>query len=276
MTEHPLKTDLVNIVRNAHREILAVYATTFDVDHKSDDSPITKADLRAHEVIVAGLAKLDASVPIVSEESTLMPYRDRQTWSQYWLVDPLDGTKEFVKRNGEFTVNIALITDHEAQLGVVGRPTAEMIYFGDVAESRALKITSQNEAVIATRSMRKDHGVSIQSRRRPNPTAERFLANLESDIGRLSRDFRGSSLKFLAIAEGQADIYLQSGRTSEWDTAAAHAVLQAAGGHILSLNGNAMRYNTSDSVVNKPFIAIGDDSAAWRKILVHHLQLFDV
>lgn len=274
LTAHPFKADLVRIVRAAHAEILAVYDSAFDIDRKDDDTPITEADRRAHDVIVTGLSILDPTIPIVSEESELASYTTRKTWAKYWLVDPLDGTKEFVKRNGEFTVNIALIEKHKPCLGAVGRPTEGTVFFGDVSTQEALKITAPSTQVISTRPVVYEAIRSVQSRRRADPVAERFYANLDAEFGALDRDFYGSSLKFLALAEGRADLYLQPGGTSEWDTAAAHAVLKAAGGDVFSLTGDPLRYNTRDSVLNEPFIAVGDTSERWRTILTRHLALF--
>ena len=275
MTDYSLKSDLLQIVSRAHLEILDVYDTPFNVDRKTDDTPITEADRRAHDAIVNGLSRLDVHIPIVSEESNLASFEERKTWRKYWLVDPLDGTKEFVKRNGEFTVNIALVVSHEPNFGIVGRPTTNTVYLGDVESKRAVKITAEREQPIFTRTIEQNRVQSVQSRRRANPQAEQFLINLESDVGPIARDFRGSSLKFLALAEGEADLYIQPGGTSEWDTAAAQAVLQAAGGRVMSFRGELLQYNMSESVINDPFIAIGDASTAWRNTLLQHLKIFN-
>ncbi|MCY4130648.1 MAG: 3'(2'),5'-bisphosphate nucleotidase CysQ [Gammaproteobacteria bacterium] len=275
MTDDLLKSDLLQIVKRAHLEILDVYDTPFDVDRKTDDTPITEADRRAHDAIVDGLSRLDSLIPIVSEESRLPAYEERQNWEKYWLVDPLDGTKEFVKRNGEFTVNIALVVSHEPRFGIVGRPTSDTLYFGDVESQSAVKITAEEERSIVTRAIETNSVKSVQSRRRANPLAEQFLRDLESDVGPIARDFRGSSLKFLALAEGEADLYIQPGGTSEWDTAAAQAVLHAAGGLVMSFHGELLQYNNGDSVLNDPFIAISDSSTEWRNILLRRLSIFD-
>ena len=275
MIDTTLKSDLIRIVNEAHVEILDVYNKPFNVDRKTDDTPITEADRRAHDVIVNRLSQLDSKIPIVSEESRLPAFEIRQNWKQYWLVDPLDGTKEFVKRNGEFTVNIALVDSHNPQIGVVGRPTTNSIYFGDVEHQTAVKIDRADEVSIATRAVRNENVRSVQSRRRADPRAEQFLADLEAEVGPIIRDFRGSSLKFLALAEGQADLYIQPGGTSEWDTAAAQAVLHAAGGFVMSFKGELLSYNVGDSVINDPFIAIGDSSTEWRRTLLQRLTIFN-
>lgn len=275
MIDTTLKSDLIRIVNEAHVEILDVYNKPFDVDRKTDDTPITEADRRAHDVIVNGLSQLDSKIPIVSEESRLPPFGVRQYWKQYWIVDPLDGTKEFVKRNGEFTVNIALVVSHNPHIGVVGRPTTDSVYFGSVESQSAVKIVGADEVPIETREVRRERVRSVQSRRRADPRAERFLADLEADVGPITRDFRGSSLKFLALAEGHADLYIQPGGTSEWDTAAAQAVLHAAGGFVMSFRGESLSYNVGDSVINDPFIAIGDSSTEWRHTLLQRLTIFN-
>lgn len=275
MVDASLKFDLVQIVNEAHIQILDVYNEPFNVDRKTDDTPITEADRRAHDVIVEGLTRLDSNIPIVSEESNLAAYEVRKNWKRYWLVDPLDGTKEFVKRNGEFTVNIALVVSHDPHIGIVGRPTTNAVYFGDVESGSAVKILETDEIPLVTRAIKTNRVQSVQSRRRANPQAEQFLIDLENDVGPITRDFRGSSLKFLALAEGEADLYIQPGGTSEWDTAAAQAVLHAAGGLVMSFQGESIKYNADESVINDPFIAIGDSSTDWRRTLIQRLTVFN-
>ncbi len=272
--DHALKNDLVRIVQRTHAEILEIYDTSFDFERKSDGSPITEADRRALDLITSELVKLDPSIPMLSEESTLVAYEVRKNWSTYWLIDPLDGTKEFIKRNGEFTVNIALIENHEPLLGVVGRPTKHTVYYGDAYAQKAWRIEANDEFPIQSRPFQHNKVQSIQSRRRADPTAEQFLAHLESEVGPISRSFRGSSLKFLALAEGTKDLYLQPGGTSEWDTAAAHAVLRAAGGNVMTLRGDPLRYNLTASVLNEPFIALADSTHAQRELILRHLHVF--
>ena len=271
-----LKHDLTVIVRETHEAVLKVYQTSFDVDQKTDSTPITEADRRSHDIIHAGLTRLDRTMPILSEESELASFSTRQSWDRYWLIDPLDGTKEFVKRNGEFTVNIALVVANQSVIGMVGRPTTGEIYWGNVEQSEALRIHENGEQTIRTRQIETGRVVSVQSRRRPDPAAERFLERLESEIGQLERLHHGSSLKFLSIAAAEADFYLQPGGTSEWDTAAAHAVLVAAGGDVMTLTGGSLIYNIKEHVLNEPFIALGDVSEEWRNKLIDLLGVFSV
>ena len=256
--DNELKQSLIQIARSADQAILKVYSTRFKVHHKHDASPVTEADHRAHDVIVEGLTRIDSRIPIVSEESALPPLQERQEWEQYWLVDPLDGTKEFVKRSGEFTVNIALISNHEPLIGVASIPVKDVTYFGDLSAQVAVRVVENQETPIRTRKMNLNDVIVMQSRRRRSTPGERFLSEIKKKAGRLQRDTCGSSIKCLRVAEGSADFYLQSGPTSEWDTAACHAILKAAGGEIFSFNQESLRYNTEESILNQPFIALGD------------------
>lgn len=256
---------LANIARMAGKDILAIYDTDFDVEAKGDDSPLTEADLAAHRRIVAGLADLTPDIPVLSEESADIPWSQRQAWDRYWLVDPLDGTKEFVKKNGEFTVNIALIEHGEPVIGVVHVPVTDRTYLGcqgvgafvqdrlgDDASGDANRIEvhvpmQQPPRVVASRSHR---GADVDA----------FLQRLgDHEIVSM-----GSSLKLCLVAEGRADIYPRLGPTSEWDTAAAHAIVLAAGGRVINAeSGEPLRYNTKESLLNPFFLVYGDDDIDW-------------
>ena len=253
-----LQQPLIEIIEQANQAILAVYSTQFDVRHKIDASPVTEADHRAHDVILEGLNRLEPNIPVISEESPVPSLEERSTWDQYWLVDPLDGTKEFVKRSGEFTVNIALVKQHHPVLGIASVPVTDEIYFGDVTEQTAKRIANGEESTIQIRSITHNHVVAMQSRRRRSIQADRFLAAIQKELGTVHRETSGSSLKCLRVAEGEADLYLQTGPTSEWDTAAVHAILKAAGGDIFSFGAQSLTYNHTTSLINPPFLAIGD------------------
>ena len=271
---HFLQAPLTEIVRNAQREILAVYNTSFGIDRKHDNSPITEADRRSHDMIVTGLQRLDSRIPIVSEESTAPAFEIRSKWDKFWLVDPLDGTKEFVKRSGEFTINIALVERHQPVLGMVGLPAMDSLYFGVVANCSALRIVGSDVQPIHTRQLSPPGLTVLMSRRRRDPVADQYLQLLESDMGPIRRESYGSSLKFLKLACGDADIHLQYGLTSEWDTAASHAILLAAGGNIATLDGGKLLYNCEESLLNRPFIAFGDQSHDAMNGLQKHLHVF--
>jgi 3'(2'), 5'-bisphosphate nucleotidase len=255
----PLLAELCTIARTAGEAILEVYGTEFQVQLKEDRSPLTQADRVAHEIIGERLLALDDTVPMLSEESAPADVALRRTWTRYWLVDPLDGTKEFLKRNGEFTVNIALIDQGRAVLGVVLAPVLDRLYFGAVGHGawradkgaepqpiRARRDAASPLRVVGSRS----HG-------------DGELAAYVAALGPHELKPMGSSLKICLIAEGAADIYPRLGPTSEWDTAAAQAILESAGGRMIDRLGEPLRYNTKDDLLNPHFLAFGDQRRDW-------------
>jgi 3'(2'), 5'-bisphosphate nucleotidase len=249
------------IAREAGAAILAIYRDDFAVEHKADASPLTAADMAAQRVIAAGLARIAPEVPVLSEEARAAPWEQRQAWSRYWLIDPLDGTREFVKRNGEFTVNIALIDGHRPVLGVVLAPVTGELYAAADGQGAWLQqhATGQWQKVGA-RPLAAP-AVVAGSRSHGNDTH----AFLEALLGAPYQPFpMGSSLKFCLIARAVADLYLRLGPTSEWDTAAAQCVLEQAGGAVLDLAGEPLRYNTKESLLNPEFLAVGDPAVDWK------------
>ena len=256
---------LIDIVQRAGDAILEVYQRDFDVQNKADESPLTEADLAAHHIIVEGLSALTPDIPIISEESSPPPYEERQAWQRYWLVDPLDGTKEFINRNGEFTVNIALIEDHIPSYGIVGVPVQERIFIGDVGVGTKI-ISADSEKQINGRKMFTPPGelVVVASRSHGTEAQEAYLAKLESAMGGMNRTPVGSSLKLCVLAAGEADCYPRLGPTSEWDIGAAHAVLRAAGGEVYTFDGEVLAYNSKESLLNPEFIAVSDASFDWQ------------
>ncbi len=237
---------------------MQVYGTNFTVDRKADESPLTEADQRAHEIIVAGLGRLDPRLPVLSEESAPGVMAERLAWERYWLVDPLDGTKEFVKRNGEFTVNIALIEHHRAVLGVVHAPVLDTDYFGALQAGAWMRQGGQPKVSIGVQKPARETPVVVGSRSHRGQSLDRMLQRL----GPHELVAMGSSLKICLVATGEADFYPRLGPTSEWDTAAAHAVLESAGGSMIDLNGEPLRYNKTD-ILNPHFLAFGDDAVNW-------------
>lgn len=262
-TPAALVESVAQIAARAGKAILEVYATDFDVDAKDDASPLTQADMAAHRSIVRDLRELTPEVPILSEEGGLPEFGERAQWTRYWLVDPLDGTKEFVKRNGEFTVNIALIEEHRPVLGVVHIPVLGKTYIGGAghgAESRT-KDGTRTPIKVALESASPVRVVGSRSHRG---------ASLDAFLERLA-DFEmvpmGSSLKFCLVAEGSADVYPRLGPTSEWDTAAAQAVVEQAGGSVLKLDGNPLIYNEKADILNPHFVVVGPQDHDWLGIL---------
>lgn len=242
---------------------MEVYDSEFAVSHKEDNSPLTEADMAAHDTIIEGLAQLTPDLPVLSEEAASIPFSERSSWDRYWLVDPLDGTREFVKRNGEFTVNIALIENHEATLGVIYSPVKEITYFAARGFGAWRKLPGQEPGQIHTRDKPANHTMVAGSRSHRGDSLNAFLEQL----GNYEIISMGSSLKSCLVAEGSADIYPRFGPTSEWDTAAAQCIVEEAGGSITTIDLKPLRYNTKDSLLNPHFVVIGDPDYRWSDYL---------
>jgi 3'(2'), 5'-bisphosphate nucleotidase len=256
----------------AGQAILRIYETDFTVAHKPDQSPLTLADSESHRIIVEQLETV--GFPILSEEGRQLPYQERQPWHTFWLLDPLDGTKEFVKRNGEFTVNIALITDGKPVMGVIYVPVADVLYFGTL-QTGAYKMATAAERLVALLSPEEDKHQWISelcaaAERLPLPSPERFtvvgsrshstpdvdaiVEKLKKRHGDVNLIPAGSSLKICMVAEGRAQLYPRTGPTMEWDTAAGQAIAEAAGAQMVVFDsGEPMRYN-KENLLNPWFI----------------------
>jgi len=249
--------ELSGLARAAGSEILRLYGDEIAVELKSDESPVTAADQAAEDVILAGLAgELGLGHPVVSEEAAAAGYTP-EVGAAFWLVDPLDGTKEFISRNGEFTVNIALIEDGKPVLGVVHTPALGEVYVG--APDGAMVSRDDDWTPIRCRPVPERGIVALVSRSHRTPEVDAYIERF--DIGEAVS--AGSSLKFCRVAEGVADLYPRLGRTMEWDTAAAHAVLAAAGGHVETLDGKPLTYG-KDGFENPHFVAYGAGSLPGR------------
>lgn len=256
-----LTQQVIEVAKQASDRILAIYNTEFDVTSKEDNTPLTEADLAAHHAITDGLQQLTPQIPILSEESVNIPFDTRSQWNRYWLVDPLDGTREFVKRNGEFTVNIALIDNHRSVLGVIHTPVSGVLYYGNNREGAFKQLPGEQRKAIKTRNKEANHTLVAGSRSHRGASLNEFLEKLgEHDIVSM-----GSSLKSCLVAEGAVDIYPRLGPTSEWDTAAAQCIVENAGGLILDLSMQPLRYNTKDDLLNPHFLVIGDPNYNWEQ-----------
>ena len=259
-----LLDDTIVIAREAGKHIMEVYETDFAVHRKEDQSPLTKADLIAHQTIIDGLLKLSPEVPVLSEESPLIPFAKRSLWTRYWLVDPLDGTREFVKRNGEFTVNLALIEAHRPILGVVVAPVTGVCYFAAQGIGAYKQELGLKAGRIQTRTLSDGPITVAGSRSHGNAVTRAFIARLgDTEVIGI-----GSSLKSCLVAEGRADIYPRFGPTSEWDTAAAQCVVEEAGGRVTDTSLQPLVYNTRESLNNPAFLAYGDASKDWTEYMV--------
>jgi 3'(2'), 5'-bisphosphate nucleotidase len=259
-----LLAPVTDIARRAGREILEVYRSgAVGASYKADASPLTVADLRAHRLILDSLLQLTPEIPVLSEESAAIPFAQRAGWARYWLVDPLDGTKEFLSRNGQFTVNIALIEGHAPALGVVHVPVPDTSYQGLPAQG-AWRLAGDADGTPLHVSARSGAPVRVVgSRSHRGDSLDGFLARLGSH----ELLAVGSSLKFCMVAEGAADVYPRLGPTSEWDTAAAHAVALGAGGSVSTLEGAPLRYNTREALLNPFFVVFGPQDHDWLALL---------
>ena len=247
------------IAQDAAQVIMDIYRSSFEVTYKDDRSPLTEADHASHTLIRARLANLKPTLPVLSEESAEEEVRERLTWQQYWLVDPLDGTKEFIKRNGEFTVNIALIKKSRAVMGVVVAPALQLEYSGALGLGAWKRdVAGQIDPISVTR-VAQDPVRAVGSRSHSDPELAAYL----NRIGPHEFKSMGSSLKICLVAEGKADIYPRLGPTSEWDTAAAQAILESAGGCMIDTSGNVLRYNTKEHLANPHFLAFSDVKRDW-------------
>lgn len=247
---------LVEAARQAGEKIMEIYARDFEVDYKADESPLTEADRAGNEVIMEFLRTAYPETPVISEENKQIDYEDRRGWSRFWLVDPLDGTKEFIKKNGEFTVNIALVENGVPVLGVVYRPVTDTVYLG-VAGEGAWRIEGSADPVKiegGPHYSEKDEITVVASRSHLTPEVEAFVEGLRKDgksVGFLSA---GSSLKLCLVAEGAADVYPRFGPTMEWDTGAAHAVATAAGRRVLDAGSRQDLVYNKEDLLNPFFI----------------------
>ncbi|MBI6951034.1 MULTISPECIES: 3'(2'),5'-bisphosphate nucleotidase CysQ [unclassified Pseudomonas] len=269
MNDRQLMQDVAQLALLAGEATLPFWRADVAVSNKADDSPVTAADLAAHRVIADGLQALAPQIPVLSEEDCDIPLATRAGWQRWWLVDPLDGTKEFIAGSEEFTVNIALIENGEVVFGVVAMPTNGRCYFGG-CEFGAWRAERNEEAqTIQVRNAppAQERFTVVASRRHSSPEQEALLAGLGSAVGELELANIGSSLKFCLLAEGSADCYPRLAPTSQWDTAAAQGVLEGAGGEVIGLDGLPFRYPPRESLLNPFFLAL-PRAAEWRQALV--------
>ncbi|GKQ47119.1 3'(2'),5'-bisphosphate nucleotidase CysQ [Pseudomonas syringae] len=267
---HPLLAPVIELARLAGEVILPFWRANVTVTTKTDDSPVTAADMAAHQVLVEGLQALDPGIHVLSEEDADIPLSERASWERWWLVDPLDGTKEFISGSEEFTVNVALIEHGRVVFGVVSMPTNNRCYFGGAGLGAWRSDDTDHVEPIAVRNQpgAGQTFTVVASRRHTSPEQEHLLAGLANGLGPLQLTNIGSSLKFCLLAEGAADCYPRLAPTSQWDTAAAQGVLEGAGGAVLQLDGQPFSYPARESLLNPFFLAL-PANAAWRdKLLV--------
>lgn len=268
---HPLLPGVLELVQQAGAAILPFWRQGVQVVEKADASPVTAADLAAHRVLADGLQALDASIPVLSEEDADIALSERAGWDRWWLVDPLDGTKEFIADSEEFTVNVALIERGQVVFGVVGIPASGVIYYGGSGLGAWRADVGGEPQVIAVRETPASGLTVVASRRHGSAEQEQLLAALVARFGDIERISVGSSLKFCQLAEGSADFYPRLAPTSQWDTAAAQGVLEGAGGVVLNLQGEPLRYEARESLLNPFFLAL-PANVEWRELLVEEAK----
>ena len=251
------------IAADAATKIMDIYNTDFPIGQKDDHSPLTAADMASHNTICKQLAELTPDIPVLSEESSEIPFAERKKWKHYWLVDPLDGTREFIKRNGEFTTNIALIEQYRSILGVVHVPVTGVTYYASKDSGAFRQLPGGLPEKIRVKKTKLENIIVAGSRSHGNKKQQTFVDGL----GKIEVISIGSSLKFCLVAEGRVDIYPRFGPTSEWDTAAAQCIVEEAGGIVSDLALETLRYNTKDSLINPDFLVIADPSFDWRSYL---------
>ena len=259
---------IIKVSKNAGDAIMDIYESEFDVNIKSDQSPLTKADILSNKIICQSLKKITPDVPILSEESSNIPYHERSKWNQYWLIDPLDGTKEFIKKNGEFTTNIALIRDHKPIFGLIHLPVKKHTYWG-CEDKGSFFLDRTNNIRKINVSTNNDDPIRIAASR-SHPSEE--LTNLLDKIKNYKLLEVGSSLKFCLIASGEADIYPRFGPTSEWDTAAGEAIARFAGGSIVDFENNNIIYNKGENLINPYFLVATHQKLANKLLRLIHSQ----
>ncbi|GAA6134632.1 3'(2'),5'-bisphosphate nucleotidase CysQ [Oceaniserpentilla sp. 4NH20-0058] len=263
---------VIELAKQAGTAILQIYnRSAYTVVEKSDDSPLTEADLAAHHIINNGLSKI-INVPVISEEADIPNQEQRAQWQQFWLVDPLDGTKEFIDRNGEFTVNIALIQEGEPVFGLIYAPVTDECYYGGdgkafckVGDEPAIPLKASNPNIQIGEH---DRIRILCSKRHALQSLDRLCEKLEHRVARVERISVGSALKLGYLASGQGEVYPRFGNVSEWDIAAGHAILRCVGGDILSLQYEHIRYGSKPSMIVPGFYAVGQVDFDWRTLLL--------
>ena len=264
MQPQALLEGALRIAVAAGEAIMQVYQSDdFDVSQKGDASPLTRADIAAHDLIIAGLKELTPDIPCLSEEDADIPFATRRTWQRYWLIDPLDGTKEFIKRNGDFTVNIALIESGKATLGVVHAPAIGDTYLAALGAGAFRIRGGQRQPIRTRKTPARPSLVASKSHRDASLDALLAKAPAHDEVS------KGSSLKFCLVAEGSADLYPRTGPTSEWDTGAGQCVAEQAGCEIYTLpDWKPLLYNQKESILNPGFAVIGEPAYGWKEKLV--------
>lgn len=271
-----LLPQVIDIARSSGQVILDIYQRgQFEKQIKQDNTPVTSADLAAHKLVVSRLSELTPDIPVLSEEAADIPLAERSQWQRYWLVDPLDGTQEFIARSGDFATIIALVDSHRPVMGVVYAPVSGVVYYAYQGKG-AWKTTPEGETVristhkheLPTQSI----AVAISRRQNIRAITSRLDPALNYDLVPLG----SAALKACLVAEGAVDCYLRLGPTGEWDTAATQCIVEEAGGRILNTHLTPLSYNERDTLENPNFITLGDESLPWASILTPDNRMMEL
>lgn len=260
-----LKQPLIDLAKKAGEAILEIYEKSrqYPIQTKADHSPLTQADLMANEILQQGLKALTPDFPILSEEGVGIPWEERQKWTTYWLIDPLDGTRQFINHSGEFTVNIALIHHHQPVIGLLYVPVTEEVYYACEGWGGAYKQDAAHQVIpLQVRPWSLGETIILTS----TVVSQDRVKAMFGHLGAYTQITLSSAWKFGWVAEGKADLSPRLGNTSEWDTAAGQCILELAGGALVDLQGEPLRYNTRESVINPHFIALGDRGRLWERL----------
>ncbi|MDN3652812.1 3'(2'),5'-bisphosphate nucleotidase CysQ [Thalassotalea ponticola] len=258
----------IELAQTAGEEVMRFYHQgNFEQYQKADDSPVTSADLAANQVLIDGLQRLTPDIPIISEESTNLDWQQRQHWQRYWLLDPIDGTGEFIARSGDFAVNIALVEANWPTIGVIHAPAHQVTYYASKGEGAYKQSLAHTQRIqVADYDGRRPLNVGV-SRRQKLAVIEPYL---NQDYAYQHKPLGSCSLKSCQIAEGSTDLYIRIGPTGEWDTGASHIILQEAGGNIVDSELNALSYNRRPSLMNPDFIGLGNGNIDWQSVIIPH------
>lgn len=255
---------VIDISKLAGAKVLELFLSDIAVTKKQDDTPLTAADLAANKIIIAELGRIEPRLPVITEESCEVPLSERSTWESYWLVDPLDGTREFIKQNGEFSINIALVRHGKPVLGVIHAPVLDITYWAATGTGAWKQAGSDEPRQICVRNAPRE-GVTVAL-----GWSARFGARLQKFLDKLGdhQELRmGGALKSCLVAEGRADIYACLGPTGEWDTAAAQCIVEEAGGHFTDTSSQQLTYNRRETMINPEFLVFGNGSHRWQDYL---------
>lgn len=260
---------LIDLCHRASAAIVELYRSEVSptVTFKADTSPVTAADHRSHRILVEGLQQLTPGWPILSEEQSMPSFKQRRQWQRYWLIDPLDGTREFLRRTGDFTINVALIEQGVAVMGLIAVPLTHAVYLGVPGQGARCFQADGDVQSLSVRPVQPDVVRVLSGGRHRNQALNRCGDQLQRIFGAVEHLKAGSALKFCQLAEGLGDIYPRFSPCCEWDTAAGQALLEAAGGRLVDLHFNPLRYNTQASVYSPHFYALGGQNVDWQAIL---------